>query len=360
MTSSSGRQQRLRSAPPQRRRRKSWAAIVALAILGAACSGVEVDATDLASDSPSTVATSEQPATTEPTTMAPPTTAPSTTAAPTTAAPTSPPTTVAVDLLPLPVDAAGVAAELSAAELALRDPAVDDLTSAPIGRRQQQMYRLISANPDWAPEVLAAVDPEILPAVELNWAARQDLSALVRSGTLSSTLPAWRINEPAPAAELISFYKEAEEQTGIRWTYLAAINLVETRMGRIEGLSTAGAVGPMQFLPSTWTGCCEGDPTVDRDAIIGAGVYLTLVGGPDDMQSALFGYNRSQRYVDAVSAYAAVLEENELAYRGYHSWEVYFLSSAGLIRMPSGYEEPEAVDAAAWLAENPEALVGEP
>ncbi len=34
------------------------------------------------------------------------------------------------------------------------------------------------------------------------------------------------------------------------WYYLAAINLIETRMGRIDGLSTAGAQGPMQFLPA--------------------------------------------------------------------------------------------------------------
>ncbi len=330
-----------------------------LLIVSASCStaGEVVTADPTGSSSESTAATSAPTsvATTEaPTTTAQPTT--TTTAPPTTA----PPTTLAPDERPLPTDPASTATELDEAELALRDPSLAPEEAMAYGRRQQQMYRVLSANRDWADEVIESVDPSVRAAVELNWEARQNLSALVSSGTLSSTLPAWRLREPLPADELIGYYKEAEAETGIPWTYLAAINLVETRMGRIEGLSTAGAVGPMQFLPSTWDGCCEGDPTQDRDAIIGAGVYLTLVGGPADMQSALFGYNRSQRYVDAVDAYAQVLAENELAYRGYHAWQVYFLSSAGLILMPSGYEELEPIAATEWLADNPDALIAPP
>lgn len=261
--------------------------------------------------------------------------------------------TLAPDRQPDPSTPAELAVALDEAEAMVRSS--DD--PAPWGRRQQRLYRVLSANREWAPEVIAGVDESIRPAVESNWAARQNLSALVASGSLSTVLPAWRIREPLPADELLALYSEAEAQTAIPWEYLAAINLVETRMGRIEGQSVAGATGPMQFLPSTFAECCEGDPTVDRDAIIGAAVYLTVRGGPGDMDRALRGYNNSSRYVSAVSAYASVLESDPSAYAGYHSWEVYFLSASGLLRLESGYDEPEPIDAATWIADHPDAVI---
>jgi len=304
-----------------------------------------VDATD-ATDA----ADAGDPATTTSSTAAPSTTAAPTTATPTTAAPT---TTVAPDAQDLPTSPAELAVALSEAEMMIRS--ADE--PAPWGRRQQQLYRVLSTNRDWAGETIAAVDDSIRPAVENNWDARLNLSALVSSGNLSTILPAWRISAPLPADELIGYYQAAETATGVPWEYLAAINLVETRMGRIEGLSTAGATGPMQFLPSTWAECCEGDPTVDEDAILGAAVYLTVRGAPTDMAGALRGYNNSGRYVNAVTAYANVLEADPSAYAGYHAWDVYFLSAAGLVRMPVGYNEAEPVDAAEWIAANPDALI---
>lgn len=300
---------------------------------------------DVAAEATTSLASADDPA---PTTTAE---QPALTSAPTTEPPTT--TTIAPDSQGLPTTASELADALNEAETMVRtaeDPAA-------WGRRQQQLYRVMSSNRDWAPETIAAVDASIRPAVELNWDARLNLSALVSSGSLSTVLPAWLIREPLPADELVGYYEAAESETGIPWEYLAAINLVETRMGRIEGLSTAGATGPMQFLPTTWAECCEGDPTVDADAIMGAAVYLTIRGGPADMESALRGYNNSTRYVNAVTAYATVLENDPAAYAGYHAWDVYFLSAAGLIRMPPGYNEAEPVDAAAWIAANPDALI---
>lgn len=279
----------------------------------------------------------------EPTTTAP---APTTTVAETT-------TTVAPSEQALPTSAAELAVALNEAEAMVRSAE----NPMPWGQRQQQLYRVLSANRDWAPETIAAIDEPLRSAVELNWDARLNLSALVSSGSLSTILPAWRISAPLPADELVSYYQAAETETGIPWEYLAAINLVETRMGRIEGLSTAGATGPMQFLPSTWAECCEGDPTVDEDAILGAAVYLTVRGGPEDMARAVRGYNNSARYVNAVTAYATVLENDPASYAGYHAWDVYFLSASGLIRMPVGYNEAEPVNAAEWIAANPDALI---
>lgn len=269
-------------------------------------------------------------------------------------------TTIAPDQRADPTDPISLAAELDAAERAIRDPAVPDEDAAAWGRRQQRLYRVLARNDGWAEEVVDAASPQVAGAIAGNWTARQELSRLVTSGVLSEDLPAWRIRAPLPKDQLLSFYREAEAATGIEWVYLAAINLVETRMGRIEGLSTAGATGPMQFLPSTWEECCEGDPTDDRDAILGAAVYLRQRGGPGDMDAALYGYNNADSYVAAVQAYAAVLRKDPMALRGYHAWEVYFASAAGLVRLPVGYEEQEPIDAAAWIAAHPSDVLSSP
>lgn len=260
------------------------------------------------------------------------------------------------DLLALPDSAAAMVAALDAAELAVRDTNRTIEQRASWGRRQQALYRHLNNNQDWVPTVLADTDPAIADAVALNWTARQNLSSLLNTETLHDELPAWRVTPPAPAAELIEYYKQAEETWGIQWEFLAGINLIETRMGRIQGVSTAGAIGPMQFLPTTWAECCEGDPTLPRDAISGAAKYLTIRGGPENMDRAIWGYNNSDYYVNAVTAYANVLMADEQAYHGYHAWEIYFLSTEGLLRIPVGYEQLAPIPAAEWLAENPDAL----
>ncbi len=258
--------------------------------------------------------------------------------------------------LPLPEDAPSMVAALDRAELAIRDASLTNAQLDSWGRRQQSLYRHLSFHPEWAPDVTANTDPAVRAAVALNWQARQNLSSLVNTETLHAELPAWRVVPPLPPQTLVGYYKQAEADYGIEWEFLAAINLIETRMGRIEGISTAGAIGPMQFLPTTWAECCDGDPSVPADAIPGAAKYLTIRGGPENMNRAIFGYNNSDYYVDAVTAYATVMMEDERAYYGYHAWEIYFLSTEGLIRIPVGYEQLEPIAAAAWLLDNPETL----
>ncbi|MEM9133128.1 MAG: lytic transglycosylase domain-containing protein [Actinomycetota bacterium] len=286
-------------------------------------------------------------AVTSSTTVAPPTIAESST----TVAPIVP-----VDL-PQPTSAEAMADALSEAELAVRDTGATAEERAAWGRRQQQLYRILAGREVWVDQVLAEVDPAVSTAVAGNWAARVELDFLLRQHSLSDTLPAWRIDEPLPADELLGYYREAGERHGVPWEILAAINLIETRMGRINGISTAGAQGPMQFLPTTWAECCEGDPYNDRDAINGAAQYLIDRGGATDLDRAIWGYNNSDHYVGAVTGYAAVLAEDPEAYYGYHGWQVYFASTAGLALLPEGYEEAEPVDADAWLTDNPEALL---
>ena len=230
--------------------------------------------------------------------------------------------------------AAEVAQVLAAAEAAIRDPDIrsDDLARA--GHTQQRVYRLLARRSDLRRGVVARMPRALRPAVRRNIAAGAALSSLV---TPQKKLPDWRIVAPAPAPALVGAYQRAAAEFGLEWEYLAAINLVETRMGRIRGRSTAGAQGPMQFMPQTWAAYGRGDINDPRDAITAAARYLAASGAPQDMAGALFAYNRSHDYVEAVSAYAEVMRADPRAYRGYYHWQVYFATPRGDVLLPVGY-----------------------
>ncbi|MDO8361334.1 MAG: lytic transglycosylase domain-containing protein [Actinomycetota bacterium] len=278
-----------------------------------------------------------------------------------TVAGTVPATVVGPDVLAdQPASAGELAAELSAVEAAIRAPQVTPEDLAAVGRRQQLAYRVLNRHPEWHADVAALVDPVAAGPLLYHLAARQASidHAAGRPPAESpaeppATVPAWTIVEPLPIAELRGYYDEAEAATGVPWEYLAAIHFQETRMGRVVGVSSAGAVGPMQFLPSTWARCCAGDPTVARDAILGAARYLVSRGAPADMPAALYGYNPNDGYVGAVTAYAQNMLADERAYLGYHGWEVFYGTSAGTVRLPVGYSEPVPVDVAAYLRQRP-------
>ncbi len=102
---------------------------------------------------------------------------------------------------------------------------------------------------------------------------------------------------------------------GLSWTVLAAIGQVESGHGRNNGPSSAGALGPMQFLPSTWAaygldGDRDGDADINDpfDAIPSAAAYLCRFGankGPDQLYSAVYAYNHLDSYVQQVLALSA-------------------------------------------------------
>jgi len=119
---------------------------------------------------------------------------------------------------------------------------------------------------------------------------------------------------------------------------LAAINLVETRMGRIVGPSSAGAQGPMQFLPATWARYGEGGDIHDaRAAIAAAARLLAANGAARDLSSALYHYNPSVHYVRGVLAFAAAIASDIRTFYGYYGWRVYAATTAGTFMLPEGY-----------------------
>ncbi len=147
----------------------------------------------------------------------------------------------------------------------------------------------------------------------------------------------WRIRRPLPVATLRGHYRAAQKQFGVPWQILAAINFVETRFGRIHGDSHAGAQGPMQFMPSTWDVYGKGDIRNPRDAIFAAARYLTASGAPGDLRGALYAYNHSDYYVDAILAYAEAMRRYPHYLDVYHRWQVYFRTPNGDVLLREGY-----------------------
>lgn len=250
----------------------------------------------------------------------------------------SPTPTPAPDWNALPVaasDPGALAAQIAMLEDALRDPAVQGPEVAYMGHLQQLAYSRLADYPEWQPAVLAALPAKYRDAVSGAIDAGKQLRSM--SSFVPTRLPDWKIVAPKSIDDLLSYYKEAEATYGIEWQYLAAIHLVETRMGRIRGLSSAGAQGPMQFMPATWAQYGRGDVNDDHDAIMAAARYLKAAGAPANMSRALFAYNHAQAYVNALLDYATVMKADPNAYRGYWGWQVYYPTKDGPVLLPIGW-----------------------
>ncbi|HTQ20250.1 lytic transglycosylase domain-containing protein [Mycobacterium sp.] len=255
---------------------------------------------------------------------------------------------------PLAADPALLAADLVSDEQTLRDPSASGAALDAAARRQQAAYRAIGRNPEWDPVVRPKIPPSLVDTYNRNIEARHHLIAL-NGGEAKDTVPPWTIVPPAPADALLGFYHESEAASGVGWNYLAAINLVETGMGRIVGLSTAGAQGPMQFLPSTWAGYSNGgDINSPHDSIMGAGRFLSANGFANDRDRAIFAYNHSNQYVAAIDDYAAVLAADPGAFAGYYRWEIYYFTTAGDVLLPVGYAQSQRIPVADYLASHPQ------
>ncbi|HEX4116616.1 MAG TPA: lytic murein transglycosylase [Solirubrobacteraceae bacterium] len=106
---------------------------------------------------------------------------------------------------------------------------------------------------------------------------------------------------------LLPIYQAAAVQYGVPWPVLAAINEVETDFGTDLSVSTAGAVGWMQFMPETWlqygvdaVNAGYADPYNPVDAIFAAARYLHAAGASSNLRAAILAYNHSEAYVESV------------------------------------------------------------
>ncbi|EHI11211.1 hypothetical protein KEK_19134 [Mycolicibacterium thermoresistibile ATCC 19527] len=257
---------------------------------------------------------------------------------------------------PLAGDPVRLADDLVADERVLRDPSAPEAVLAAAARRQQPAYRLLARHPEWDPIARSRIPEQLLGVYDRNIDARRQLEAM-SDGRGKPTLPAWRIVAPPPPEELLGYYRKAEAEHGVGWSHLAAINLVETAFGRVDGVSTAGAQGPMQFLPSTFARYGDGgDIRSFHDSIMAAARYLAASGFARDRDRALWHYNNSPQYVRAVSQYAEAMADDPAAFGAYYRWEVYYNSSAGDVVLPVGYHAEAPIPVEEYLASNPEAL----
>ena len=110
---------------------------------------------------------------------------------------------------------------------------------------------------------------------------------------------------------LLPIYQACGTEYGIPWEVLASINKIETAFGTNLNVSSAGAVGWMQFLPSSWetygvdaNGDGRKDPYNPVDAICAAASYLKIAGGTNDLYNAILAYNHADWYVQEVLLYA--------------------------------------------------------
>jgi hypothetical protein len=239
-------------------------------------------------------------------------------------------------------DALTLVRQLNLVGTTLRDDAASASDVRRAGEFQQLAVRILaSASDDFRRRVLARLRPGAAGHTRRDVRAAR---ALLAMSSPQRRLPRWRIVTPPPPEELLGYYRLAQRRTGVPWSYLAAIHLVETRMGRIRGTSTAGARGPMQFLPATWELYGQGgNINRPRDAILAAARLLKRHGAPRDMSGALWHYNQSDNYVRAVIEHARAMQRSPAAYRAYWHWRVFYLHERGTYVLPEGYPENRPV-----------------
>ena len=242
----------------------------------------------------------------------------------------------------IPRDPARLAATLTTATDGLKK-AIDAWLADPAARRgetpeevslralyHQRLYLFLTERPRLARLVLARLPDGVAAEARDILAARGALKRL----TPPTRRRRFRTAQPLPAETLLRHYRKAQRRFGVAWPVLAAINFVETSFNRIRNSSSAGARGPMQFIPSTWRAYGLGGDVHDpHDAILGAANYLRHSGAPRDYRRALYAYNPSLDYVNAVLRYVRRIRRDSRAYYAFHAWQLFVRTPSGLRRL---------------------------
>jgi membrane-bound lytic murein transglycosylase B len=195
---------------------------------------------------------------------------------------------------------------------------------------QQRIHLRLSGSPRLASGVLSRVPARIAAHARATIRARRDLAALATPQPRRR----FKTGRAAPAGTLLGYYREAQRRFRVAWPVLAAVNFVESAFGRMRNTSTAGAQGPMQFIPATWaTYGLGGDVRDPHDAVLGAANYLHANGAPRDYRGALYRYNPSRLYVDAVLTYANRIRRDSRNFFTYYAWQVFVRTPDGTRRI---------------------------
>jgi membrane-bound lytic murein transglycosylase B len=246
-------------------------------------------------------------------------------------APTAQPPTPTPTPTPAPTRATALAADLTTTSSALRDaigawrrdgdPAQGDAPPdvAALAARVERIHRTLAEHRGLARRALPKLSGRVRAEARDVIAARRALAVLNRPRP-GQKPPKIRRGPPEPADVLRGYYREARSRSGVSATLLAAVNLIESDFGRVRNNSVAGAQGPMQFMPATWRTYGRGGDVHDpRDAILGAARFLAAAGARADEAGALYRYNSSPLYVNAVSRYTRVMHRDPLAYYGLYA-----------------------------------------
>ncbi len=154
--------------------------------------------------------------------------------------------------------------------------------------------------------------PTTVPAGTPNGVAPAPQTAGEEAGALAtllagSTVSAQALDFYRIPLFLLPVYQAAAFQYDVPWQVLAGINEIETDYGTDLSVSSAGALGWMQFMPGTWlqygvdaTDAGYADPYNPVDAIFAAARYLHAAGASHHLRAAIFSYNHSQEYVESV------------------------------------------------------------
>jgi membrane-bound lytic murein transglycosylase B len=240
---------------------------------------------------------------------------------------------------PLPARPSDVAAALTATTAALRSEidawrhaggssVPEDVTLYALF--EQRLARTLSAKPALARRTIQLLPAALASKVNDVITAHRELVRI----TPPLQKPKIRIGRAAPPADLLRWYREAARRFHVPWRVLAAVNFVESAFGKLRSASAAGAQGPMQFLPSTWrTYGLGGDVHDPHDAILGAANYLHASGAMRSVRHALYAYNPSPLYVDAVLRYARRIRVDVRAFYEFYCWQVYVRTSSGSVRV---------------------------
>lgn len=236
---------------------------------------------------------------------------------------------------PPPAEPAPLAKQIDRAQAVIEDPGSSPGKLADAGLTEELSTEVLASDrPGRRRATLALLSPRAAATERTDLAASAGLSRIT---TPEMHFPPWRISQPPPPGILLADFRAAQARFGVPWQYLAAIEFVETRFGRIHGPSPAGAQGPMQFEPSTWAAYGRGSIDSQHDAIFAAARYLVANGAPRDMADALFHYNDSPEYGEAVTDYARRMQVDARAFDGYYNWQVIVAKGRGKFLLPDGY-----------------------